>query len=181
MLQELDLSSRFLLNNYGYQTGDYTNNATTLKSDKLIAKIDFNINDKHKLSLKNSYVKAINFSPSRSSNSTINFINGAINFESITNSTALELNSRFNNKFSNNLVVAYTSVDDDRDPAGNPFPNVQNSRWGGTINFGSERFSTANLLNQDIFTITDNLEIVSGINTITLGTHNEFSKARMYL
>lgn len=168
----------YLLSNYGYQTGDYTNNTKTLESDKLIAKIDFNINDKHKLSFKNSYVKAINFSPSSSSSNAINFMNGAINFESVTNSTALEFSSRFNNKYSNNLVVGYTTVDDDRDPAGNPFPTVEITDGAGRINFGSERFSTANLLNQDVLTITDNFEIVSGINTITLGTHNEFSKAK---
>jgi hypothetical protein len=45
-------------------------------------------------------------------------------FNSVTNSTSLELNSRFGNKFSNNLVVAYTNVADDRDAAGNPFPTV---------------------------------------------------------
>jgi hypothetical protein len=43
---------------------------------------------------------------------------------SVTNSTSLELNSRFGNKFSNNLVVAYTNVADDRNAAGNPFPTV---------------------------------------------------------
>jgi hypothetical protein len=69
----------------------------------LIAKIE-NINDNHKLSVKNSYVKATNFSPNRSSSRGINFLNGSQNFVSTTNSTA-ELNSRFSNKFSNNLVI----------------------------------------------------------------------------
>jgi hypothetical protein len=34
------------------------NNVRTLVSDKLIAKLDWNINDNHKLSLKHSYVTA---------------------------------------------------------------------------------------------------------------------------
>jgi hypothetical protein len=66
--------------------------------------------------LKNSYVKATNFSPNRSSSRGINFLNGSQNFVSTTNSTALELNSRFSNKFSNNLVIGYTVVDDNREP-----------------------------------------------------------------
>ena len=44
----------------------------------------------------------------------------------------------------------------------------------GDIEFGGERFSTANLLDQNIFTITNNFEIYQGKHTITLGTHNEF-------
>lgn len=39
---------------------------------------------------------------------------------------------------------------------------------------GSERFSTANALDQTIFTITDNFKIYKNQHTITLGTHNEF-------
>ena len=39
---------------------------------------------------------------------------------------------------------------------------------------GSEQFSTANALDQDIFTITDNFKIYSGDHTFTIGTHNEF-------
>ncbi len=52
---------------YGYDPGTFDNNVRTLKSDKLIGKFDWNINDNHKLSLKHSYVKADQFSPSRSS------------------------------------------------------------------------------------------------------------------
>jgi hypothetical protein len=52
-------------------------------------------------------------------------LNGSQNFVSTTNSTALELNSRFSNKFSNNLVIGYTVVDDNRDPIGDRFPSVE--------------------------------------------------------
>jgi hypothetical protein len=76
------------------------------------------------LSFKHSYVKAEQFSPSRSSATAISFENGSQLFNSVTNSTSLELNSRFGNKFSNNLVVTH-NVADDRDAAGNPFPTVQ--------------------------------------------------------
>ncbi|MBP4139721.1 TonB-dependent receptor [Flavobacterium geliluteum] len=170
---------RAKLATYGYDPGSFDNNVRTLVSDKLIAKIDWNINDNHKLSLKHSYVKAENFSPSRSSATSISFINGSQLFNSTTNSTALELNSRFGNKFSNNLVVAYTDVLDDRDASGDPFPSVQIFD-GSTqsIFFGAEGFSTANFLSQKTLTISDNFEINSGINKITIGTHNEFSQSK---
>jgi len=175
-LQEL----RTKLATYGYDPGAYDKNVRTLVSDKLIGKIDWNINDNHKLSFKHSYVKAEQFSPSRSSATAISFENGSQLFESVTNSTALELSSRFGNKFSNNLVVAYTNVADDRGASGNPFPTVQiqDGTGGQSIFFGAEGASTANLLDQKILTITDNFEINTGISKITIGTHNEFSQSK---
>lgn len=170
---------RAKLATYGYDPGSFENNVRTLVSDKLIGKIDWNISDKHKLSLKHSYVKAENFSPSRSSASAISFINGSQLFNSTTNSTALELNSRFGNKFSNNLVVAYTKVVDDRGAAGDPFPTVQIFDGSSqSIYFGAEGFSTANFLSQKVLTVSDNFEINAGKSTITIGTHNEFSSSR---
>ncbi|MCI9844321.1 carboxypeptidase regulatory-like domain-containing protein [Flavobacterium pectinovorum] len=168
------------LEGYGYNPGSFNNNTRTLVSDKLIAKIDWNINDNHKLSLKHSYVKAENFAPNRSSATAINFINGSQLFNSTTNSTALELNSRFGNKFSNNLVVAYTDVLDDRGVFGSPFPTVQiqDGSNNQSIFFGADGSSTANFLTQKTLTITDNFEINSGINKITIGTHNEFSQSK---
>jgi hypothetical protein len=98
-----------------------------LVSDKLIGKIDWNI-DNHKLSFKHSYVKAEQFP--RSFFSNCSFDNGSQLFESVTNSTSLELNSRFGNKFSNNLVVAYTNVADDRNASGILFQRYK-FRWTG--------------------------------------------------
>ncbi|WP_147677120.1 TonB-dependent receptor [Algibacter pacificus] len=169
--------SDFLVSNYGYNPGGYTNNVSSLNSDKLIAKIDWNINDNHKLSLKHSYVKATQVNASGSSARSINFLNGAINFESITNSTALELNSTFGQKFANNLVIGYTSVNDNRDPNGSAFPSVAITDGSGRINFGSEAFSTANLLEQNVLTVTDNFEIYTGAHTVTFGVNGEFTSA----
>ncbi len=177
---DLQQLSDFLVNNYGYNPGGYANNTSSLVSDKLIAKIDWNINENHKLSLKHSYVKAVEFDAPGSNQGSISFLNGAIDFSSTTNSTALELNSKIGDNMANNLVVGYTTVNDDRNFVGNPFPAVEISA-GSTndrIFFGSEAFSTANLLEQSVLTITDNFEIYSGPHTITIGTNNEFSSAK---
>ena len=174
----LDNLVSFLNTNFGYNPGGFSNNLQTLISDKLIAKIDWNISDKHKVALRHSYVKASNISPSNSSARAINFGNTGVDFSSLTNSTSLELNSRFNNKFSNNLVVGYTTVVDDRNPMGSAFPAVEIRDGSGTIFFGSEAFSTANLLEQKTLTVTDNFEINSGNHTITIGTNNEFSSSK---
>ncbi len=175
---KIDQLRNYLLNSFGYNAGNFTNNLATLVSDKLIAKVDWNINEKNKLAVKHSFVKSRNVSPFASSSNSINFDNGAQDFSSITNSSSLELNTRFNNKFSNSLVVGYTTVKDDRDANGNPFPSITIQDGQGSIFIGSEANSTANLLEQNILTVTDNFEINNGNHNITIGTHNEFSNSK---
>ncbi|WP_350289753.1 carboxypeptidase regulatory-like domain-containing protein [uncultured Croceitalea sp.] len=177
---EADLAnlSSFLQNTYGYNPGIFDNNATTLESNTLVAKLDWNISENHNLSLRHSYVGADNLEARNSGNRNIGFINGSEFFVSNTNSTALELNSRFGNKFSNNLVIGYTTVRDDRDPFGDPFPTVDIQDGDGTISFGSEPFSTANLLNSDYLTISNNFEIYAGRHTVTLGANFEFADVK---
>ncbi|MBU2948523.1 TonB-dependent receptor [Zobellia uliginosa] len=177
---DLNTLREFLINSYGYDPGSYDNNTRTLESNKLTAKIDWNINDDHKLSLKHSYVGGENLEARTSDNNDIGFINGSEFFKTTTNTTSLELNSRFGNKFSNSFILGYTSVKDDRDPDGSPFPyiDINDGASGSDITVGGERFSTANLLDQNILTLTNNFEIYSGRHTITVGTHNEYSKAK---
>ncbi|MDT0538497.1 carboxypeptidase regulatory-like domain-containing protein [Croceitalea sp. P059] len=175
---DLDGLSSFLQNTYGYNPGIFDNNSRTLESNTLVAKLDWNINENNNLSLRHSYVGAENLEARSSGNRNIGFINGSEFFNSTTNSTALELNSRFGNKFSNNLIVGYTSVRDDRDPSGDPFPTVDIQDGDGTISFGSEPFSTANLLNTDYLTITNNFEIYAGRHTVTLGATAEFATVK---
>ncbi len=178
-----DLRSRTLAT-YGYDIGDFRNNTATLESDKLTFKLDWNINDNNKLSFKHGYVKGNNLEARSSNNFGIGFSNGSEEFVTVTNSSALEINSSIGTDYSNNFILGYTRVRDDRDPAGNPFPTVRiadgldsrNFRQG--LIFGNEPFSTANLLDQDIFTLTNNFEIYKGRHTITLGTHNEYSKIK---
>ena len=166
--------SSYLKNTYGYDPGGFGDKLSKLDGLKLFGKLDFNLSEKHKLTLRHQYTKAEQISQSGSGSTTINFANDGIYFPSTTNSFAAELNSRFSNKLSNNLIVGYTTVLDDRDPIGGDFPWVRIQDGAGAIQFGSEEFSTANELDQKILTLTDNFKIYKGDHTITLGTHNEF-------
>lgn len=177
---EADLAglSDFLQNTYGFNPGIFDNNTRTLESNTLTAKIDWNINENNNLSLRHSYVGAENLEARSSGNRNIGFINGSEFFDSAVNSTALELNSRFGNKYSNNLIIGFTSVRDDRDPSGDGFPTVDIQDGDGTLSFGSEPFSTANLLETDYVTLTNNFEIYAGKHTVTLGANLEFATVK---
>lgn len=159
---------------YGYDPGTFLDNVRTVKAEKFLAKLDFNLGDNSNLSIRHSYSKGRAEKVNPSNNQNINFSNSYEFFPSTTNSTALELNSVIGESMANSLIVGYTRVRDDRDELGDPFPRVRISDGDGAINFGTEPFSTANNLEQDILTLTDNFNIYSGNHSITIGTHNEF-------
>lgn len=171
---EIENLSNQLQSKYGYDAGGFLNNKAEVESNKLFARLDWNINKDHKLTLRHSYTQGDNLSRRRSSSGTINFGNNGVAFPTVTNSSALELKSRFGNNKSNSLIIGYTSVIDDRDPIGGDFPRVRIDDGASRIYFGSEAFSTGNKLEQSTFTITDNFSIFKGKHTITIGTHNEF-------
>jgi len=175
---DLEDLKQFVKTNYNYDIGVYDQNDYTLESNKLTAKLDFNLGDNHKLSLKHNYTKAVNLESRSSGRRSIGFLNGSEFFTSVTNTSSLQFNSSFGSKFANSLVMGYTRVRDDRDPSGNPFPTVKIEDGSGDIHFGAEPFSTANLLNTDVFTLTNDFEIYRGKHTITIGTHNEWSSVK---
>nr|MBA3986197.1 TonB-dependent receptor [Flavobacteriales bacterium] len=170
---DLDALRQGLISRFGYDPGGFDQNTRELNSDKIIARIDWKINDKNSIILKNSYVESENIGPSQSGNTTINFFNGGVSFPSVTNSTTLEWNTTNGSNMSNNLVLGYTTVKDDRNPLGNPFPRVRIDDGSGNIFLGSEPFSTANLLEQQLFTITNNFEYYAGRHKFTLGANVE--------
>lgn len=160
----------------GYDAGSFLDQETRNESDKIFARFDYNINDIHKLTARYSYVSGSATDLSRSINA-LTFSNGAILRESKTNSAVIELNSRFSNEWSNNLVVGYTAVREPRSAPGSPFPRVAIQLGGGqSVNLGTEPFSTVNQLDQNVFTLTNNLTWYKGNHTLTFGTHNEFYK-----
>ncbi len=163
-----------LMNDYGYDPGTFTNNERFLNSDKITFKFDYNLSKNHKVSLRHGYVAARNLEGVQSNSRNIRFLNSSEFFNSVTNSTALELNSVLGSTMSNNLVLSYTNVNDDRDPYQTPFPYVEINDGSGTITFGSERFSTANLLQQNIFSLRNNFELYKGKHTFLVGGSVEY-------
>ena len=174
-LDGVNTFANFLQSEYGYDPGTFETNTQTLSSNKLTLRLDWNINQNHKLSLRNNYVNADFFGVGRSTSTNISFDNNGQDFKSISNTTSLELNSTFGSKLANTFILGYTRVRDDRNPVGASFPTIEINDGDSRIFAGSEPFSTANLLNQDILTLTNNFEIYSGRHTFTIGTHNEYS------
>ncbi len=165
-----------LKNTYNYDPGTYLDKTKKLESDKLFARIDYNINQHNKLMLRHSYTKSVLTDASASSARSLGFSNNYMYFPSTTNTSSLELKSNWD-KFSNDLILSTTFVRDDRDPMGENFPAVVIYDGNGTIYFGSEPYSTANDLKQNILTFTDNFQVYSGAHTFTFGMNHEYGSA----
>lgn len=158
---------------WSYDPGVYNGINKTRQSDAIFARIDWNINSKNRLTVRHSYTKGKSLVISDNSNS-MQFFNNSYYFASTNNSSVIELNSNISSRLSNMLRLTYTATRDKRQTPGDAFPYVKIKDGSLTYAFGTENSSTANSLNQDIFTLTDNLSIYAGKNTITVGTNNEF-------
>lgn len=162
----------------GYDAGGYGPKDIDTESTKVLARVDWNINDNHKFTTRYNFVtgRRLNFGNSRSG---LRFNDNGYYMNNTTHSLVTELNSRFGSDISNEFRFGYTRVRDFREVMGQPFPYVkirlENNR---NIQLGTEKYSAANELDQDIFTLTDNLSFFKGAHTITVGTHNEFFKMR---
>lgn len=152
--------------------GTFGSSDNYTKSDKAGVKIDWNISDAHKASFRWSLVSAKQ-SNATSSASSLNSSDYMYDFVSKTNTFIAELQSRFSVNISNELRASYVRVRDERQP-GDPFPMIEISNVGdGTLRMGNERSSMANRLDQDIWSLTDNVTWYKGNHTLTFGTHNE--------
>lgn len=173
--EDLDNLRQHMINTYGYDPGTFRSTSDELEGLKLFGKLDFNLSDKHRLTLRHQYTKAEQYDRNGGSSNNIEFSNNGVYFPSTTNSSAAELQSRLSSTTSNELIIGYTSVKDDRGSIGSDFPYIYiDDESGGTIEMGTEEFSTGNLLDQTTFTLTDNFKLYKGNHTFTFGTHNEF-------
>jgi hypothetical protein len=173
---QLNAIRQKLINDFGYDPGGFENNPQTIDGEKVLVKLDYNINDKHKLSARHSYVKGTTEIHAAPSASTVRFGNTGYIFPSTTNSTAIELKSIFGANTANNLIIGRTTVRDERDILGDPFPQIIMPDGNGTVIVGTDNFSYSNVVNQDVYTITNNFNLYKGKHSFTFGTHNEFFK-----
>ncbi len=145
------------------------------RSDKGGLKLDWNINETNKATLRWSIVSASQLN-NAGSRKALNGSSYAYPFKSVTNSFIAELQSRLSPSVANEARASYVRVRDKRDINGE-YPSISvNNVGGGSVNLGIERSSMGNRLDQDIYTLEDNLTWYKGNHTYTFGTHNELYK-----
>ena len=184
LASDLDLVRSHLKEKYGYETGDYENlgNFNTA-NQKFLARLDWNISEKHKFSLRYNSVHNTNdqvlngtsapnprSSSNRWSNNSMSFANSNYSFDNKVWSVAGELKSNLSNKVSNQLLLTYTSITDARGTNSTPFPFVDIKKGGDNyISFGYELFSYNNKVSNNTLSFIDNITYNLNKHTITAG------------
>ena len=171
---------------YGYDPGTFQGFNYRTYSDKILAKIDWNINPQNTFSIRYNYLKSyreqgphpIAIAPSSRvpGVNTLQFANSGYTINNNLNSVVAELNSTFGGgKFSNKAQASFSAFRDFRElPAGKFFPQIDITQGGTTYTtVGTEQFSANNTLNQNILQLTDNLSYFAGKHIFTAGVNYE--------
>ena len=192
---QMDQMSSFLQEKYGYNPGRYQGYSLETPAYRLLARIDWNINDNHKLNVRfsNTHSKESNNPSSSTSPLTTSRIypggSGrgtyyALPFESARyyqeqnfTSIAGELNSMFG-LVNNTLRLTYSYQDEPRSVEGGVFPTVDILQDGNVLTtFGPDPFTAGNLREVKTFVATDEATWTMGINKFLVGLQFETNDA----
>lgn len=190
---DMEKVSKHLKDKYGYNTGSYTSFPADEENTKLLARIDWNITDRHRLSLRYNNTKNVAWNgPNGSSSDTglrlngtyrvgtqsMAFANSMYSMENKVQSWAADLNSRFTDKISNQLLFTYTDIQDMRGSNSSPFPFIDimagkdeegNQILEPYMSAGYELFTWNNGVKNKITSIVDNFTYFIGSHKLTAG------------
>ncbi|MDX1420417.1 MAG: carboxypeptidase regulatory-like domain-containing protein [Rubricoccaceae bacterium] len=170
-LQEL---GEVALETYGYDPGGFDLITDDRDSNKLLAKLDYNIDGNNRLSLRHNFVDANDDQGVGRGTSSFDLGARRYVFNSQQNSTTLQLSSTLGPRLVNEARLVYTAVRDSRDVEGTPFSETEiNLTDDARVFLGIDRFSQANGLDQDLFEFTNNATLFAGDHTLLFGTSNQ--------
>ena len=182
---DMETLSKFMKDKFDYNTGAWEGYSNTNASKKFLVRVDWNINDKHKLTAR--YVQhdseaEINISNSNSAGAgnrtqsalSMAFANSGYIIMDNTRSYVVELNSKLSNTLHNSLIVGYDKQIEDRAYRSSLFPTID--ILNGTTTYASvgfDPFTPGNKLDYNTFHITNNLTKYAGKHTLTGGVNYE--------
>lgn len=173
--------STFLRENFDYETGPYANYPFETPSQRFLTRLDYNLNDKNKFSLRYTLLNSdtdVGLSTSSSlgfgrtsGTQFLSFQNSNYQIKENIRSLVGEWNSLIGDRVANNLIVGFTEQDESRAVRGGSFfPFVDILKDGSTYtSFGYEPFTPSNELRYNSFQIQNNLTISRDKHDFTLG------------
>jgi outer membrane receptor protein involved in Fe transport len=203
--QDLQRVSDYLRNSFNYDPGAFDNFPNFENQNyKFLAKVDWNISQIHKLTVKysdfeNTNDQAINatsipngggFRPtgqssnisrlpySRFSNNSMSFANSNYGFRDAVRTATAELNSNFGGRMSNQLLATLTKINTERTFKGPVFPTVDifDGQGNNFISFGMDPFTNNNKVINDVYSLTNNFTYYAGKHTFTAGANYEYQR-----
>lgn len=185
LASELDALSAFLQTNFGYETGPYQGYDHGTPATRFLAKLDYNLNEGNRLSLRYNHLdsetdvlmsnsSSLGFGSRRTNLNALNFSGSNYTITENIRSLVGEWNSQLSGSLANNLIVGYTHQDESRGSPGELFPMVDILRSGSTYtSFGTEPFTPSNELRYSSLQFQNNLTRYGTRHTQTFGVSVE--------
>ena len=193
-VSDLQTVSDFVKQKYGYDTGSFTDFPADESNFKILGRIDWNINDNHRLAVRYNKTSNAQWNPTNPTSSDINRLSqGRISAYGMAyamsmykqernfSSLSADLNSRFGDKISNQLLLTYSHTADPRSYDSADFPFVEIMKDNNPyITLGTEVYSFNNNVENNVFNVIDNFTAFLGSHKLTAGLSFEHQIAKNY-
>ncbi|MBO4446776.1 MAG: TonB-dependent receptor [Bacteroidales bacterium] len=194
-LADLERVRQHTLDTYGYDTGSYTSFPADQNNIKALARIDWNISDKHHLALRYNYTNNLVWngpnassmdggtrSPyARTSVYSMSFANSMYSMNNLVHTASVDLNSRLSDKVSNQFLATFSMLNDVRgsNSADFPFIDIQDGSGENVqyMSLGYELFTWNNAVDNIVANIKDDVTISLGAHKLMAGLSYEYQMA----
>ena len=182
---DLDALSTFLSTNFAYETGAYEGYDFETPATRYLARLDYNLSPRNKLSLRynqlDSYTDvlvsnstSLGFGNRRTRPEGLNFANSNYQILEDIKSVVGEWNAMVGSNMSNNMIVGYEYHDESRGYRSSMFPFVDVLSGGSVYtSFGFEPFTPNNELRYGSTQFQNNFSIYGDKHELTFGVSAE--------
>ena len=193
-LSDLQRVSEYVKSKYGYDTGSWTEFPANENNMKILARLDWNISQKHKLALRYNYTKnnvwnspngssmdgGPRMSGARMSQYSMSFANAMYSMQNIVSTWSLDLNSRLSDNVSNQFLATFSKLDDVRGTNSSEFPFIDildDTQSNNYMALGYELFTWNNAVHNTIANVKDDITWYKGNHKVTAGISYEYQMA----
>ena len=192
---DMERVSEFVKDKYGYDTGSFTDFPADQSNSKMLARLDWNINDANHLAVRYNYTNNTSWvgpnatsmdggtrsAYARTSLYSMAFANSMYSQNNIVHSVSVDLNSRISDNLSNQFLATFSKLDDVRGSNSSEFPfiDIQDGSKTNTqyMSLGYELFTWNNAVHNTIANIKDDITYYIGSHKVTAGLSYEYQMA----
>ena len=194
-IADMEKVSAFVKDKYGYDTGSFDNFPADESNLKVLARLDWNINDKNKLAVRYNYTSNTAWNGpndssmdggtrsayNRTSLYSMSYANSMYSMNNIVHSVSVDLNSKINDNLSNQFLATFSKLDDVRGTNSSEFPFIDIHDGTNTTTqymaLGYELFTWNNAVHNAIANFKDDLVWYAGNHKVTGGVNYEYQMA----
>ena len=194
-VEDMKQVKEFVKDKYGYDTGSFTDFPADQNNLKLLARIDWNINENNRLAVRYNYTNNTRWSApnassmdggtrsayGRTSLYSMAFANSMYSQNNLVHTVSLDLNSSINDNLSNQFLATFSKLDDIRGTNSEEFPFIDIlDGTGSTTQYmalGYELFTWNNAVHNTVLNIKDDLVYYLDNHKITMGASYEYQMA----